>query len=151
MDILIGAPILDMSNPEYQGKYLLLDMGAKGAAEFKAKYKNAIFVYVIPPTKERLVGQMKGRHPDRLARNKRQIAQAMQVCDWLIINDDRDESAEVLERIMSIIRKYGQNLDDIPQEDLEFLYAHNFHNKQNRKFLERFYDEVSYPDQREIE
>ena len=43
MVIHIGAPILDMSNPEYQGKYLLLDMGAKGAREFKAKYKNAIF------------------------------------------------------------------------------------------------------------
>ena len=150
MDILIGAPILDMSNPEYQGKYLLLDMGAKGAAEFKAKYKNAIFVYVIPPTKERLVGQMTGRHPDRFARNKRQIAQAMQVCDWLIINDDKEQSAQTLERIMSIIKRYGQDLDDIPQEDLEFLYAHNFHNKQNRKFLERFYDEVSYHDQREI-
>lgn len=150
MVIHIGAPILDMSNPEYQGKYLLLDMGAKGAREFKAKYKNAIFVYVIPPTKERLVGQMTGRHPDRLARNKRQIANAMEVCDWLIINDDRDESAQVLERIMGIIKRYGQDLDNIPQEDLEFLYSHNFHNKQNRKFLERFYDDVSYPDQREI-
>lgn len=150
MDIVIGAPILDMDNPKYQGKYLMLDMGVRGAAEFKAKYPNIICVYVIPPTKDRLLGQMEGRHPDRFQRNKRQITQAMDVCDWLIINDDKDAAVAVLERIMSIVKRYGNNIEDIPEEDLEFLYAHNFHNKQNRKFLERFYDDVSYPEEREF-
>ena len=84
----IGAPIIDMQSEENKGKFLIMDMGAKGALEFKKKYKNAIFVYIIPPNCERLIAQMEYRDASRINRSKVQIASASQVCDWLVINDD---------------------------------------------------------------
>lgn len=136
---------------ENQGKYLIMDMGARGAAEFKQKYKNAIFIYVIPPNKERLLSQMGARGPERFERSKRQLHQVTDVYDWLIINDDVDTAVQEIEKIMHILKEHSHNLDDIDINTMKFLYDRNFHNKENINFLNKFYgEEELYPSLREF-
>lgn len=136
-----------MQAPENQGKFLIMDMGAKGASEFKERYRNAIFIYIIPPNKEALLERMKNRNPSRLQRSKRQLPQAKKVCDWLVINDDLDEAVDQIEQIMHIIKKHGQSIRTLDDDTLRFLYSRNLHNKENVKFLDEFYGkDLSYPD-----
>ena len=147
----IGAPIIDMQSEENKGKFLIMDMGAKGALEFKKKYKNAIFVYIIPPNCERLIAQMEYRDASRINRSKVQIASASQVCDWLVINDDINVAVSQIERIMHVIKEHGENLDEIDMETMKFLYSRNFHNKANIDFINNFYPvDLSYPEEPNI-
>ncbi len=139
MDILIGAPVIDMNAKQLQGKYLIMDMGCNGAAEFKKRYSNSIYIYIIPPTKERLIAQMVGRSKSRLERSKRQIPQVKEVCDWLVINDDPSVAAGEIERIMHLIREHGTNWDNVDIDTMRFLYSRNLHNKKNIEFLDNFY------------
>lgn len=141
MVIIIGAPIIDMNAFENQGKYLIMDMGSKGAAEFKQKYKNAIFIYVIPPTKERLLSQMGTRGLERFERSKRQLHQVTDIYDWLIINNDVNTAVQEIEKIMHTVKEYSHNLDAIDIDTMKFLYDRNFHNKKNIDFLNKFYGE----------
>lgn len=128
-----------------------MDMGVKGAKEFKQKYKNAIFIYVIPPTKERLLEQMKDRNPSRLQRSKAQLPQTYEVCDWLVINDNLDDTAAEIERIMHIVKEHAHDFKSLDEDTVRFLFSHNFHNPKNKEFLEKFYGEdVSYPEEREV-
>ena len=151
MAILIGAPVINMDLPKLKDKYLLLDMGVKGAMEFKKRYKRAIFIYVIPPNKERLLLQMKDRDPSRLLRSKAQIPMTSKVCDWLVINDNPEEAAIQIERIMRIIKENVHNINNLDEDSLRFLYSCNLHNPSNREFLDRFYDQdVSYPEERQF-
>lgn len=151
MAIHIGAPVIDMNSQRLNGKYLILDMGIKGAKEFKEKYKNAIFVYVIPPTKERLLSQMKDRNPSRLFRSKAQLSGTFDVCDWLVINDNPNDAAIQIERIMQIIKENSHDFGALDEDTLRFLYSCNFHNPKNREFLDRFYGEdVSHPEERQL-
>lgn len=139
MDILIGAPVIDMSAKELQGKYLIMDMGSNGAVEFKKRYRNSIYVYIIPPTKERLIAQMVGRSKERLVRSKRQIPQVKKVCDWLVVNDNPDVAAGEIEQIMHLIREHGTNWDNVDIDTMRFLYSRNLHNPKNIEFLDNFY------------
>ena len=138
-DFHIGAPKIDMDSEENRGKYLIMDMGAKGAAEFKEKYKNSMCVYVIPPTLERLMSQMEGRGKTRVQRNLNQIEQAKRVCDWLVINDDVDTAASQIETIMHALREHGDDLDSIDLDTMRFLYSKSLHNKENVRFLDEFF------------
>ncbi len=134
-----GAPIVDMDTPYLKDKYLVLDMGIRGAIEFKERYKNAIFVYVMPPNLERLLGQMSSRHPDRINRSKAQIPLVGQVCNWLVINDTPEQAALEIEKIMTIIKENSHNLGDLDDDTIRFLYGHSLRSGSSRQFLKEFY------------
>lgn len=136
-----GAPIVDMDTPHLKDKYVVLDMGIKGAMEFKERYKNAIFVYLIPPTLDRLLNQMgaSARYPDRINRSRAQIPLVGKVCNWLVINDNPDVAAAEIEKIMTIIKENAHDFGNLDDESLRFLYAHNLRSGRSRQFLEEFY------------
>lgn len=139
MDVLIGAPILDMSSKQLQEKYLIMDIGSDGAEEFKRKYKNSIYVYLMPPNVQRLLSQMKGRSKSRLNRNIRQIPKVKQVCDWLVINDDQDIAASEIEQIMHLVKEHGTSWGDVDIDTMKFLYSRSLHNPVNVEFLDNYY------------
>ena len=150
MDILIGTPLIDMSCPSLKDKFLVIDMGVNGARELKQRYKNAIFIYIIPPTKEKLLSQMKDRDPSRLLRSKSQLPNAFKVCKWLVINDNPENAAMQIERIMTTLKTYSGNVGKIDRNTMEFLYSCSFHSPKNRDFLQKFYgDEISQVKERE--
>ena len=44
-----GTPQIDLNNPKYTDKCIIIDIGAKGVEELKQIYKNIIPIYVMPP------------------------------------------------------------------------------------------------------
>lgn len=116
-----------------------MDMGIKGAQEFKKKYSNAIFVYIIPPSQEALLNQMKTRNPSRLQRSIAQLPLVESVCNWLVLNDTPKSAAQKIERIMHTVMEYGDNLEQADEETIRFLFEHNMHNQKNKDFLRNFY------------
>lgn len=139
MDILIGTPVLDMDTPYLKDKYVILDIGVKEAREFKDKHKNSISVYVTPSNEEEVLQQMGTRYPSDVNNNKSQLQLSPQVCDWLIINDDSEQAASEVERIMTLVKEKGPDFVGLDEDTLKFLYSHNFHNPQNTEFVENFY------------
>ncbi len=132
-----GVPNINFYNVN-KGKSLLLDIGAKGAMQLKEFYKNAIYVYVMPPSPERI---KKNRNQNRMKRSIEQAKIAKSVCNWLIINDDLEKATTELERIIEILKIYGRNIQDIPIEDMQFLFEKNISNPKNKEFIENFYEE----------
>lgn len=139
MDILIGTPVLDMDTPYLKDKYVILDIGVEGAREFKQKHKNSISVYVTPSSEEEVLQQMQTKYPSELNSNKSQLKLSPQVCDWLVINDDPEQAASEIERIMCLAKENSQDLESLDEETLKFLFSYNFHNPKNREFVENFY------------
>lgn len=139
MDILIGTPVLDMDTPYLKDKYVILDIGVKESREFKEKHRNSISVYVTPSSEESVLQQMRTLYPSEVNSNKAQLQLSPQVCDWLVINDDSEQAASEIERIMQFVKDNAQDLESLDDETLKFLYSHNFHNPQNTEFVENFY------------
>lgn len=139
MDILFGAPVLDMDTPYLKDKYVVLDVGVKDAMVFKQKHPNSISVFVSPPNQEELLKQCIGTYPSMLSNSKSQFQLAPQICDWLVINRDSDQAASDIERIMSLVKDNAHALGDLDEETLKFLYSHNFSNAANKRFVEEFY------------
>lgn len=132
-----------MDDDLYQNKCLLLDIGARGAKELKQEYPNSICIYLIPPTQQRLASQMIGRSPQRMERNKKQIEEAKQVCDFLVINHTVEQATEEIELMTRILQRYEKARGSLVTNDLDFLYGRSFYNTYNRRFLKDFYWEMT--------
>ena len=137
-----GAPKINMNAEELKNKIVLVDMGAKGAKEFKATYKNSIFIYIIPPSREILSSQMKNRDSTRMDRNKNQLENMKDVCKWLVINDDMDKTTCEIMHIIRTIKQYYGNLNKIDKETAKFLYHRTLYNMDNIMFLKKYYEET---------
>ena len=124
-----------------------MDMGVSGAAELKGIYRNGLFIYIIPPSQDRLLGQMGTRGPERLARSKRQIARVKGICNWLIVNDDLSTAVDEIEKLMHIIRGYAPDFSDVDEDTMRFLFERNFHNERNLRFLDSFYHTRTRPEE----
>ena len=130
---------------ENQGKFLIMDMGVGGAKELKETYRNGIFIYIIPPSQERLLEQMDGRGPERIARNRRQLSRVKGVCNWLIINDDLNTAVDEIQRLMHIIKEHPPGYEGVDEDTMRFLYDRNFQNEKNIAFLDGFYHTITRP------
>jgi guanylate kinase len=90
-----------------QGKELLLDIDVEGAANLKMRFKDGVFIFLAPPSREELEKRLRGRGTEsedqvqeRLARVAYELGAAGGY-DYLIFNDKLDETVDGL---MSIIK-----------------------------------------------
>ena len=94
-----------------EGRDILLDVDIQGARSLKRAYpKDAVGIFVMPPSAAALESRLRARGTDddaqiarRLARVREEITAAREVgvYDYLIVNDDREKAANEL---LSIIR-----------------------------------------------
>ena len=122
-----GVPKIDLRNPIYKNKIIIIDIGAKGVRQLKKTYKNIISIYIMPPTPERI---KQNRNQNRLQRSIEQIKYAREVCNWLVINDNLEKSTNEIEKVLQIIHKSGESVEKIPHKDIEFLYKKSMKNRQ---------------------
>ncbi len=133
-----GTPKIDLNNPKYTDKCIIIDIGAKGIEELKQIYKNIIPIYVMPPTQERI---KQNRNQNRLQRSLKQIKYAEKVCKWLVINEELEKATDDIEKIILIIQKSGKKVEKITKKDIEYLYKKSMKNPVNKRFLEEFYQQ----------
>lgn len=86
-------------------KFLVLDIDVQGAKSIKAKYPDALFIFVVPPSLDELQRRLVGREKkiDGVIRKRLKIAEdelkQYFIYDYVIINDHLERSFHILNSI----------------------------------------------------
>jgi guanylate kinase len=110
-DACYGTPKKPLEEAIASGRDILLDIDVQGARQIRAAYpRDTVTIFVLPPTFEELEQRLRRRGTEsetaiqgRLER-AREEARAYVEYDYLIINDDVDESIETLLSIVTAER-----------------------------------------------
>lgn len=88
------------------GNAVIMDIDIQGARQIREKMPEAVFVFLLPPTWEELSKRLKLRGSDskevikqRLAKSQEEIKHIVDY-DYFIVNDDLNQAAEQLRRII---------------------------------------------------
>lgn len=90
-----------------QGKEVVLEIEVEGALQVREKMKDAVFIFIVPPSKKALYDRLKSRGTEapeiieqrfKKAENEFNLAYKY---DYIVVNDDVNNAAD---RIMAIIR-----------------------------------------------
>jgi guanylate kinase len=107
-----------------QGRDVLLDIDTQGAAQLRARYPDAVLVFIVAPSMDELGQRLRERRSDADSEIARRLARAREEVklwrsyDYLVVNRDLKEAAEHLTSIFSAERCRTTRLAlDIP--DLE--------------------------------
>ena len=107
---LYGTGVAEIERARAEGRDVLLDLDVQGAALVRARIPGALTVFILPPSYEVLERRLRGRGQDdepmirrRLAAAGREI-DAFERYDYVLVNDDLDESVEQLKGIVRAAR-----------------------------------------------
>jgi guanylate kinase len=107
---LYGTGMAELERARAAGCDLLLDLDVQGAAQVRRRIKDAVTVFVLPPSYEVLEGRLRGRGEDDEATIRRRLAaagreiDAFEQYDYAIVNDDLDRCVEELKSILRAAR-----------------------------------------------
>lgn len=103
---LYGTSVENLKIIQDRGLDLILDIDIQGAEKIRKAYKNAICIFILPPSIEILEDRLKGRGSDseeeiqkRLNRAKEEILHYKNY-GYVIINADIDKAADELRSII---------------------------------------------------
>jgi len=89
------------------GKNVILEIDVQGARQAKAKYPDAIMIFILPPTQKELAERLNGRGrgdvestEERLDEAGTEIAAAWQYYNHMVINDDLELAVNEVIRII---------------------------------------------------
>ncbi len=93
-----------------RGKNVILSLDVKGALFFKRKFKNAVLIYILPPSLEALKARLINRSTDnirdilkRLSCAKKDILNLRRY-DYAVVNDNFNEAVKNLKAITTAER-----------------------------------------------
>jgi guanylate kinase len=103
---LYGTPYDQLENAWLKGKCIIMDVDVQGAATFKAKYPDAVSVFILPPSIDELrrrIEKRDGKIPAdieiRMANAEKEVQQASKF-DYQIVNDQFDHSYAQFKKII---------------------------------------------------
>ena len=123
-----------------KGHDLLLDIDVQGAEQIKQKLTDAVSIFVLPPDRQTLERRLRKRSEDaesvigrRLATAGREIENYNKY-DYILINDDLDESIENLQAIVlsERLRRSRSPLSDGEKRIVEQADRHRLANVRDR-------------------
>jgi guanylate kinase len=107
---LYGTPKSPIDAALAESRDVLLDIDVQGAKQMKSRSREAVAVFVLPPSEAELERRLRGRGTDseeviqrRLARAKAEMVEYANY-DYLIINRDVDESVATFAAIVTAER-----------------------------------------------
>ena len=119
---------------------LLLDIDVQGAEQMKRKLPEAVSIFVLPPDRKTLEWRLRKRSEDaeeviarRLVTATREIGNYNKY-DYILINDDLEESIESLQSIVVAerLRRSGRSLSQDAQQIVELADRHRLANVRDR-------------------
>jgi len=123
-----------------KGHDLLLDIDVQGAEQIKKKLPQAVSIFVLPPDRKTLEWRLRKRSEDaeeviarRLVAASREI-ENYDKYDYILINDDLEESIDSLEAIVlseRLLRSNGPRSDDA-KKIVELADRHRLANIRDR-------------------
>ena len=106
-----GTPRAPLDAAIASGRDILLDIDIQGAQQIRAKYpRDAVSIFVLPPTLEELAGRLRGRATEDESKiqhrlqKAREEAEAYPEYDYLIVNAEIPKSVAQLETIVNAER-----------------------------------------------
>jgi guanylate kinase len=101
-----------------QGKDLVLDIDVQGAAQLKGKLPEAVTIFVLAPSRQVLEQRLRARSEDTDAVIERRLHDAAReirnycLYDYVVINNDLNQSAETLAAIVLAERVRRTRIED---------------------------------------
>ncbi|MDD2218197.1 MAG: guanylate kinase [Eubacteriales bacterium] len=126
-----GTPCLEIQKTLSSGKDVLLDIDTQGALNVKKFCSEAIFIFILPPSKEELKRRIKARGTETEESLKTRLSAAINEIsflgnyDYCVVNDDLDIAAaqagaiieaervrvsDDAEEVNAIIEKYKEGM-----------------------------------------
>lgn len=114
---LYGTPRKYVEEQISQGKDVILEIDVQGALQIKKKWKDGIFIFILPPTFQELERRLRDRNTEdaeaihnRLAVANREFEHISEY-DYVIVNDEINDSVEFVKSLIvaehcSIKRKF---------------------------------------------
>jgi guanylate kinase len=107
---LYGTGVAEIERASAAGVDILLDLDVQGAAQVRSRVRDAVTVFILPPSYEVLERRLRGRGQDDEATIRRRLAaagreiDAFEKYDFAIVNDDLDACVEELKSIVRAAR-----------------------------------------------
>lgn len=102
-----GTPLFFVEQKLSEGKEVILEIEVQGALQVREKMPDAVFVFIVPPSKKALEDRLRSRGTEdndiiqqRLAKAEREYYLAYKY-DYIVVNDEVHNAAD---RIYAIIR-----------------------------------------------
>jgi guanylate kinase len=121
---------------EQKGHDLLLDIDVQGAAQIKQKLPDAVSIFVLPPDRKTLEWRLRKRGEDsdevierRLDAARREI-ENYDKYDYILINDDLEESIESLQAIV-LSRRLPRALQPLSSGEKKIIERGDLHRLAN--------------------
>lgn len=109
-DFLYGTPRKPLEDALAAGRDVLLDIDVQGARQLKQRYREAVAVFVLPPSEKELERRLRGRGTDAEEVIRRRLARARaemdeyRAYDYYVINREVEESVRLLGAIVAAER-----------------------------------------------
>lgn len=100
-----GTPAREVRQALRRGSSLVLVIDVQGGAAVKGRLKDSVLVFLAPPSMAELKRRLARRGTDAPADMRRRLREASRECeagaryDFLIINDDLDDTVEALAQV----------------------------------------------------
>lgn len=101
-----GTTVSSIEAPTAQGLDVIMDVDIRGAANVRARFKNSLLIYVLPPSLEELARRLKSRGTDsdeavhaRLERAAGEIRSCLWY-DYLIFNEELMQAVEEMKSLI---------------------------------------------------
>ena len=105
-----GTPRDIVDNLLKEGKTIILEIDVQGALQVKQFNKNAVMIFILPPSQKELEKRLRSRNRDtdaqietRLMNATNEIAKAWQHYQHLVVNDQLDHAVK---EVVDIIDRY---------------------------------------------
>ena len=115
-----GTPRKYVADKLSQGIDVILEIEIQGALQIKEQYKDAVLLFVMPPSASELRNRLVGRGTEsaeviekRLKRAKEE-AVGIEKYDYIVVNDDLHECVEKVHEIIS-------SAHNAPSRNIEFI------------------------------
>ncbi len=124
-DHLYGTSKAEYERAKQEGVDLLLDVDVQGAAQVRLKIRQAVSVFVLPPSFDALKRRLRGRGSDSDAVIERRLRvaeeEASLYCeyDYILVNDDLDRCVESLKCVIRAARCRKGRMDGEARRILE--------------------------------
>jgi len=104
---LYGTPKDKVDEALARGRTVILEIDVQGAKQAKAKYSEAVMIFILPPSQKELAQRMNGRGREdakateiRLDLADDEIAAAWQHYQHMVINDDLEQAVREVTEII---------------------------------------------------
>jgi guanylate kinase len=123
-DHLYGTATAEYERAQRDGVDLLLDLDVQGAAQVRARFPDAVTIFVLPPSYAALERRLRSRGSDDADSFRRRMQAAAEelllyrTYDYAIINEGLDESVESLKAVIRAARCRTSRVDGLARSVL---------------------------------